>query len=232
MKFFKYTNKGPRNINEDSFYISESANTIYACVADGVGGFKHGDFASNFIVKEFEKKITINSSVDLNLFVNEINRNLIDIAKNELKVDKIATTFTAGIISDKLIRGVHVGDSRICVLRGNGIKQLTDEHSEVGRLVREGKLNPEDRKTYPRKNIIESIIGYEDLFTMQNFQFDLLVGDRIIFSTDGFHESISKLELRDISIKIKSFEEFCRKLIIELENRILHDNSTFLCIEI
>ena len=40
------------------------------------------------------------------------------------------------------------------------------------------------------------------------------------------------MEIRDISIRIKSIEEFGRKLIIELENRILHDNTTFICVEI
>jgi serine/threonine protein phosphatase PrpC len=232
MTSFKYTNKGSRKTNEDSFYVSEFKNITYACVADGVGGLNHGAFASNFVVSEFEKYCKENNSRDLSSFITEANDGLVEIARNKFKEDKIATTFTGAIISAQLLKGVHVGDSRACVLRGNGIKQLTEDQTELGRLIREGKIDIKDRKYYSRKNIIENVVGSPELFNIYNFQFDLETGDRILLSTDGFHETITKTEIRDISIKFKSLDEFGRQLIIELENRILHDNSTFICVEI
>ncbi|MBX2963231.1 MAG: serine/threonine-protein phosphatase [Cyclobacteriaceae bacterium] len=232
MKFIKYTNTGSRKLNEDSLYVSELNNVVYAAVADGVGGLNHGDFASNFVITRFEKFCKENVTPDLNQFLINTNDSLIEIAKNHFNDDKIATTFTGGVITEKLIMGIHIGDSRACVLRGNGIKQLTIDQTELGRLIREGEININERKFYSRRNIIENVLGRPDMFEPQNFNFNLESGDRIIFSTDGFHEVISKLEIRDISIKFKSLDELGRKLIIELENRILHDNATFICIEI
>lgn len=233
MRFSNYTIKGSRKINEDSFRVWEFRNLIFACVADGVGGLPHGDFASNFVVSKFEEYCRSNETPDLNNFILTVNINLIDIAKHKFNVEKIATTFSGAVISDKLIKGIHIGDSRICVLRGNGIKQITNDQTEVARLIREGRIEFEDRKFYSRKSRIESILGDAEAPTnSQNIFFELMPNDRILFSTDGFHDVITKTEIRDLSIKYKSLEEFKRALVIELENRILSDNATFVCIEI
>ncbi|MDI9366427.1 MAG: serine/threonine-protein phosphatase [Flavobacterium sp.] len=232
MEYFSYSNVGPRKINEDSLFVTENKGILYACIADGVGGMKHGKFASNFLTKRFTTNIINNPELDLIEFVKNANNDLIKIALEELNIESVGTTFTAGIISNNLIKGIHVGDSRVCVLRGNGIKQLTIEHNEAGRLMREGKINPLDKVNYPRKNIIESVIGNKELFEYQNFDFALQINDRIIFSTDGFHETLPKKEIRDISIRHKSLGEFFRQLVIEIESRILRDNTTFVCIEI
>lgn len=232
MKAIKYTNIGPRKANEDSFYVSNSNEKIFACIADGVGGLTHGEFASNYVKEEFAMLCKRDEEPDLVSFISKANKDLIKIAKSKFNVEIIGTTFTGGIISRNRFWGVHVGDSRACVLRKNGIKQLTNEQNEVGRLISEGKIKSSDKKYYPRKNIIESIVGSEELFKVQKFEFDLLINDRIILSSDGFHETLTKKEIRDISVKIPSLDEFCRRLIIEIENRILHDNTTFICIEI
>jgi protein phosphatase len=231
MKYFTYTNIGPRDINEDSFFATIKEDILYACVADGVGGMNYGNIASAFVTKSFEETLT--EFKDNPLLVSDyINNNLTAYINNKLSGTSVATTFTAGAINNHELHGVHVGDSRICVLRGNGIKQITEEHNEVGRLVREGKLSIEDKKFYPRKHIIEYIMGNMNLYNPQKLFFQLETSDRLIFSTDGFHDTISKKEIRDISITNSSFEQFNRQLIIEIENRVLKDNTTYISVEI
>ena len=131
MKYSHYTNSGPSKTNEDSCFVTIQNNKIYACIADGVGGFGHGDYASKFVTDTFSDYVIKSKNIDLSEFIINTNSELINNANEELKVSKIGTTFTASIISDNLIMGVHIGDSRICVLRGNGLKQLTDEHNEA-----------------------------------------------------------------------------------------------------
>ena len=231
MKYFEYTNIGPRSVNEDSYYISKLNNEIFACIADGVGGMKYGNVASEFVTRHFSKNLPDFKRNPIS-YATRINNELVEFAKREYGEQNVGTTFTAFHISSNFIKGVHIGDSRVCVLRGNGIKQLTVEHNEVGRLIREGKLKFSEKINYPRKNIIEHIMGSMDLFNCQGFEFELEHQDRILLSTDGFHETLSKKEIRDLSVKLKSFQEFNRRLIVELENRILRDNTTFITIEI
>lgn len=232
MNFFEYTNIGPRVANEDSFFIKKKDDVIFVCIADGVGGSKYGGFSSQFVTNKFEELIEKNADINLSNFIENVNAELIEESKSKFNSSNIGTTFTAGIIFPNYIKGVHIGDSRVCVLRGNGIKQITKEHTEVARLIREGKLDPNDKSKYPRKNILEKVLGNKDMFEFDVFEFELKTNDRIIFSTDGFHETIMKKEIRDISIRHKSHTEFYRQLKIELENRLLKDNTTFISVEI
>ena len=231
MKYFTYTNIGPRDINEDSFFATIKDGTLYACIADGAGGMDYGDIVSKFATKLFSEELIRFRNNQLQVS-NDINERLTKYINDELTGANAATTFTAGVIYNYELYGSHVGDSRICILRGNGIKQLTEEHNEAGRLIREGKLTSEDKKFYPRKNIIEHIMGNMNLYAPQKVYFQLNPSDRLIFSTDGFHDTISKRELRDISTVNSSFEQFNKQLVIEIENRVLKDNTTFITVEI
>jgi PPM family protein phosphatase len=232
MRFNKYSTVGSRKMNEDSMNVFAWKENIFACIADGVGGLDHGAFASKFVVEEFEWYCKESVNLDFHSFLNNVNARLLAIAKETFGDVKVATTFTGAMISNLIITGAHIGDSRVCVLRGNGIKQLTDSHTEFARLVREGKIDPKDKNYHRGRNILERAVGRIENFGPQSFLFDLMPGDRILFSTDGFHETLSKEEIRDVSIRYKSLDEFSRQLIIELDNRILNDNTTFICIEI
>jgi PPM family protein phosphatase len=140
MKYYEYTNKGPRSINEDSYFAKLQNNELFACIADGVGGMKHGDVASKFVTEKFSNYLN-DFKRDQIKFIKQTNKELIDLANKEFEGQMIYTTFTAAVISSNFIKIAHTGDSRICILRDNGIKQLTDEHNEAGRLLKEGKLN-------------------------------------------------------------------------------------------
>ncbi|MBX2968244.1 MAG: serine/threonine-protein phosphatase [Cyclobacteriaceae bacterium] len=232
MKVIKYTTIGSRKTNEDSLSVIERKETIFACVADGVGGLDNGEFASHFVKEEFEWYCNESSNPDLVSFLKNVNARLITVATEKFGSAKSATTFTGGIITNAVIRGAHVGDSRVCVLRGNGIKQLTEIHTELGRLVREGRVDLIESQHHRGKNVLERAVGRVENFYPQVFEFDLSPGDRILFSTDGFHDTLSKEDIRDISIRYKSLDEFGRQLLIELDNRILGDNTTFICVEV
>ena len=69
MKYFTYTNIGPRDINEDSFFATIKDGTLYACIADGVGGMDYGDIVSKYsygFSKWFGKKLYCKSSLRFN----------------------------------------------------------------------------------------------------------------------------------------------------------------------
>ena len=230
MKFYSYTNKGPRKENDDHYSIELRNGVIYACIADGIGSFKNGGLSSNLSV-EFFKNNAENFINNRETFINELNIYLLNFSKNNLSDEKLGTTFTAIYIIDKKLFGVHIGDSRVSLLRRNGIKQITEEHNEIGELIKQGKIKSSDRIYYSRNNLLHAL-GDESHFKFQLFDFELEKRDRIIISTDGFHEIILKKELRDISITNSSFKEFNRQLIIEIESRILKDNTTYISIEV
>ena len=97
--------------------------------------------------------------VELQEIIKSAHQKLKDLQSINVECKGMATTFTGCLITGNLLNGVHVGDSRLCILRGNGIKQLSENHTEVERLLKAGKIKWEDVETYPRKHILESAVG-------------------------------------------------------------------------
>ncbi|TAJ13931.1 serine/threonine-protein phosphatase [Marinilabiliaceae bacterium JC017] len=228
---YKYTNKGPRSENQDSLGYKRFDQSFIACIADGVGGANGGKFASQYSVDKFLKTVS-NFNDSLNPVVESIHKSIVELQKKDEQYSRMATTFTGCLIYQEKIKGVHLGDSRLCILRRNGIKQLTINHTEVNRLLRAGKLTKEEAINYPRKNVLESAIGIKDIITIQNFEFDLENKDRILITTDGVHDVISKVEFRDLSKKNKSINDFGDNLVSILQQKKITDNLTFLIIEL
>ncbi|TDO77601.1 serine/threonine protein phosphatase PrpC [Flavobacterium chryseum] len=231
MEIYQFTEIGPRTENQDSFGIKNQNNILIACVADGVGGANNGKFASQLSVDKFLE--SVHSYEDnLALIIESIHNTVLDYQEKDSNYKGMATTFTACLISKNKLKGIHLGDSRLCVLRRNGIKQLTQNHTEAKRLYKAGKLSFEEMNNYPRKNVIESAIGMKDKILIQPFYFDLEPKDRIIITSDGIHELISKIEFRDLSIKNKNLNIFGDELASLVKSKKMIDNSTFVIIEI
>lgn len=232
MDYYKYTNIGPRDKNEDSLYVDFHFNSVFASIADGVGGLPFGEVASKYVVDRFVQNITSENKLSFKELMVKTNNELEKIAKDELKVDCIATTFSGLYANKKKIKGIHIGDSRVILIRDGEVKILTTDHSELGRLMRENKLTQKESKNYIRKNIIEYVLGNRNYFKFMEFEIESKPKDRLIISTDGFHESIADEIILRISNKNQSLKEVYRRLIIEIENRVLRDNTSFICIEI
>lgn len=232
MDYYQYTNRGPREKNEDSLYVDIHHNSVFACIADGVGGLPHGEVASKYVIEKFKNNIIAENKLSFKGLLIETNSELEKLAKEEYEVDFIGTTFSGLYANRKRIKGIHVGDSRVILIREGEIQHLTTDHSELGRLIREKKLSKEESKNYSRKNIIEFVLGSKEHFKYMEFDIESKSNDRLIISTDGFHETITDDIILRISNKYKSLKEVHRKLIIEVENRVLRDNTSFICIEI
>jgi serine/threonine protein phosphatase PrpC len=230
-----YSDIGKRNENQDSLgYKLLNNDILVSCIADGVGGKKGGKIASQLCVYEFIKELENNINTE-----NILKKTLLKIHKSILKTSKesinlgMASTFTGVLIDNYKLKGIHTGDTRICILRGNGIKQITKDQTEVARLVREGLISFEEAQKYPRRNIIESALGVIDREpNLFEFEFDLEVNDRIILTTDGVHENLSKKELRDISLKSKTSSDFISNIKEILILKEPNDNNSILTITI
>ena len=145
MEKFGFSFRGPRKNNEDYYGFEQINGSHVFCVADGVGGNACGEFASKFSVQRFLEIIKISQIVNLKTIIDEINKELIGEAVQKQECKGMATTFTGLYINERSAQFIHTGDSRIYLLRGNGVIQLTEDHTEVRRLLNEGLLSREAR---------------------------------------------------------------------------------------
>jgi protein phosphatase len=229
---FKYSERGPRLENQDAIGTVVMDDVFGACIADGVGGSSCGSVASSESVSEF---ISCMSERFLNLksIIDRINDRLgmLQLESNECK--GMATTFTGYFIVENILSAVHIGDSRLSILRNNGIKQLSHDQTELSMLLRTGQLSIEEAKTYPRRHVLLSALtGSRNRSMEQYMDFEILQGDRILLTTDGVHDLLTKVELRDLSINSLTVEEFGTKILKMLKSKSLTDNYSFIIVEV
>src|SRR5438067_1187013 len=141
-------------MNEDRLLTDDG---IYA-VADGVGGHQAGEVASQTAVDTLRDAFTERTVDGLVAAVEQANRAVWELAQQDSARRGMGTTLTAlGVISrddDQQLAIVNVGDSRAYLLRQDELTQITDDHSLVEEMVREGRLTPEEALVHPQRSMI------------------------------------------------------------------------------
>lgn len=220
---------GPRPRNEDSFLALEvGAGRYIFAVADGLGGMGAGEVASQLAVdflRNKAKDISDNPE-KIGDYIRDINKLISEKQKQNIKYSKMATTLSVVVIVDNYIYIGHVGDTRIALARGQGIKRLTKDQSEAQRLFDMGKLNKDDLKSYARKNILESALGAKEFVDVIDGRNTLSSGDYIIISSDGVHNKIFIREIKRIFSQLIVPDAIVEGIREEMSFRGPDDNYT------
>lgn len=247
MKSFGISHIGlVRKANEDSFYCQETYEygKPYLCiVADGMGGHNAGEVASKMAVSEIrsfiEKEISNTVLLGLEdckklvkdalLFANESVYN--NSIKNKECIGMGTTLTLALILENNLIIG-HVGDSRMYVIKDNSISKVTEDHSYVAELIKNGTIKPEEANHHPQRNLITRALG-----TSRNLEVDIRNitinnGDFILICTDGLSNMLSDNEILSTVISAKELNSICDELISKANLNGGLDNVTVIVIEV
>jgi serine/threonine protein phosphatase PrpC len=128
----------------------------------------------------------------------------------------MGTTSSVLAVRDHVGWLAHVGDSRIYLVRNGTIRQLTDDHSLVATMVREGLLTSAEAETHPRRNVLQRSMGVsEDVEIDVRGPFELQEGDTFILCSDGLHGVVKEPELQEIAAGTieEAADEFLRRAL-------------------
>ncbi len=204
-KTFSVTDVGrKRQVNQDFVFSSENPvgklPNLFI-VADGMGGHAAGDFASSFtthyVVDEVKKSDQDVPIRILRTAIEKANRALIEEAGKKPEYEGMGTTIVAATIVDDYIYVANVGDSRLYLINDD-IVQITRDHSLVEEMVIAGKLDKEEARVHPDKNIITRAIGAASDIKIDFFDMHLREGDRILMCTDGLSNMVEDQDIRMI----------------------------------
>jgi PPM family protein phosphatase len=182
-----------REGNEDSFLVQPP---MYA-VADGMGGALGGEVASSLALETIEQlsKEGGDALVDRIRRANEV---VFERSISDQKVSGMGTTLTVAQLEDDDLRLGHVGDSRAYLLRAGSLRQLTEDHTLVGRMVKAGEITREEADTHPHRNVLIRVVGTEPEVIVDEVSVALLDGDRVLLCTDGLTGMLSEEQIRAI----------------------------------
>jgi serine/threonine protein phosphatase PrpC len=173
-------------------------------VADGMGGHRGGATASRLAAETVKAQYLGSDTVEIPIALREslarANSRIFHEAQINPELRGMGTTTSALAVRNGQGWFAHVGDSRIYLVREGTIRQLTDDHSLVATMVREGLLTAAEAETHPRRNVLQRSMGVaEDVEIDVRGPFDLREGDTFILCSDGLHGVVKEPELREIA---------------------------------
>lgn len=241
-----------RKVNEDNFlciklneYLDIEDDVYIFMVADGMGGAKAGEIASKMAVTEVLEyikqnytNVMNNNNKDEDIFkvlnkaIEHSNDKIYKKSILDSECSGMGTTLSLTLIIKNNGYFAHVGDSRIYLIRDNSIVKLTEDHSLVAELVKNGSIKPEEAINHPQKNIITKALGTDYSIEADNIKHILKSGDNLIICSDGLSNMVSDQELIKILTNASSLDSACTDMISCAKSRGGNDNITVVIIEV
>jgi PPM family protein phosphatase len=189
-------------------------------VADGMGGHRGGATASRLAAETVKAQYLGSESPDIPTALREslsrANARIFSEAQSNPDLRGMGTTTSVLAVRNGEGWLAHVGDSRIYMVRDGDIKQLTDDHSLVATMVREGLLTTAEAETHPRRNVLQRSMGVaEDVDIDVRGPIELREGDTFILCSDGLHGLVKEDELKEVAaLKIEAAaDEYLRRAL-------------------
>jgi serine/threonine protein phosphatase PrpC len=242
LKFAARSDRGlVRELNEDSYGIISGSSEIpfVFIVADGMGGHNCGEVASRMAVEYVKSTVercgfSLVSSEDAEEAFKEIvkgaNNAVLEASLEQPETAGMGTTLTMAAIFGKKVTVAHVGDSRLYLVRGGDMRQLTEDHSYISELVKNGTLTIEEAKIHPKKNIITRAIGTSPALDVDTLSLDYEEGDIFVLCTDGLTNMLEEHEILDVAVNNEPGDA-CEKLVDFAKSRGGEDNITVIVIK-
>lgn len=198
-----------RDMNQDYFYVSSLDSDVKLYIlADGMGGYKGGEIASNLAVN-CTKNYICNNWAKIEKEKNEI-MSLINSAieyanmivyEKSLEIEELhdmGTTLEVVILWNNKVFIGHVGDSRVYRIRKNVMRRLTTDHSYVEKLVKDGSITKDEAYHHPNKNMLLKALGCNNLVKPDVFYKGFLKGDILLMCSDGLTNMLKENEIYSI----------------------------------
>ncbi|EWG11902.1 Stp1/IreP family PP2C-type Ser/Thr phosphatase [Cytobacillus firmus] len=241
MKAVFMTDRGKvRQHNEDNGGIFlNSRGQRLAIVADGMGGHRAGDVASEMTLTSLKGlwdqtddfQTADEAEAWLQKYIAEVNTILYEHSKVNEQCEGMGTTVVAAICTDRFATIANIGDSRCYILNESGFQQLTEDHSLVNELVRSGQITKEDAENHPRKNVLLRALGTESAVEMDIKTITFEEGDLLLLCSDGLSNKVSVAEMSEILNSGGTLEEKASVLIEKANDNGGEDNITLVIAE-
>lgn len=244
MKAFAKSDIGKaRDMNQDYYSIPNKEDPLTLFIlADGMGGYNGGEIASklatvtvkSYIESNFEA-ISKEKDEILKLIHNAMeyaNMVVFEKSKQDENLEGMGTTLEVCLIYNNKAYIGHVGDSRIYRIRKEFIRKLTNDHSYVEKLVRDGTITKEEAEHHPKKNMLMKALGctafVEPDVTVKGFIKD----DILLICSDGLTNMVEDKEIYQIVSQARgNMEEAANQLIKRANEAGGYDNITTILIE-
>lgn len=229
-----------REMNQDDYHISNSLDEVQLyMLADGMGGYKGGEIASNQAIQSAKsyiennfKEIEKDKDSIIQLLASSMeyaNMVVYEKSKENKELEGMGTTLEIVLIYNNKAYIGHIGDSRIYRIRKSFIRKLTQDHSYVQKLVKDGEITPEQAEHHPKKNMLMKALGCNAFVEPDVMVKGFLKDDILVICSDGLSNLVNQEEIYNIAKE--DIEQAPKELVNLANERGGYDNITVIVIK-
>jgi protein phosphatase len=181
-----------RTKNEDRYLIQKIEDDSWLlAVADGLGGETDGDVAAEIAISALKgiRAGGVNGQEQLAIAVSAANKAVMKRVLDNSDLVGMGTTVTAVLVNKSKAHWVHVGDSRLYLVRGSELIQVTRDHTLVQFLLDEGEITPAEAQSHHSKHVLDQCVGCR-YCVPESGELTLSKGDVLVLMTDGLHDHV------------------------------------------
>lgn len=230
---------GQRSSNQDSIacHLRDDAHSALIAVADGMGGYKGGDIASQLAIESLEQALLEPLTSAPPGDAEELEEVLLDSARQansaiverrgrEPKHARMGTTLTAGLLQDGRLSLVHIGDSRCYRYRDGALEQLTEDHNLAQEMVREKALAANQVEAHPYSHVLTRALGVDAVAEFSRQGLEVESGDSYLLCSDGFYQVLDDADVCAALAENPGIEEVVNRLLDLCVERETSDNAS------
>ena len=186
--------------NQDAYRTGILPLGCYLLVCDGMGGERGGGVASalaaDTVAARIEHDVKSGMGETSVRHVLEsagaaANAAVYSRAQADAALTGMGTTLSAVVVTGDTAHVLHVGDSRVYLLREGKLHRLTTDHTVVQMLLERGDLTEKDAENHPQRHYITRAVGAERDILPDVFTIDLQAGDTLMVCSDGLYNELA-----------------------------------------
>lgn len=211
-----------RTANEDRYAMAPELGLFL--VADGLGGHVAGQVASELAAEAALRAVRTLEGAGTSLAEKlryaaiAANREVHQTARERPELSGMGTTLVALLVREGRAALVHVGDSRAYLVRGQRIRQLTDDHSLVGELLRRREISPADAREHPQRHVLTRAVGVRPTVEPDLAELSPEAGDVFVLCSDGLTGHVRDEEIAAL-VEAHDDPQRVADALIELANQ-------------
>ena len=186
-----------RQRNEDRFY----AQGPLLIVADGMGGYTGGEYASTMVVDTIVEVVNEATEMSTDVLQNAIlqaNRMIYEKSQSYKELEGMGTTAVVAYVQEDTLYWAHVGDSRLYLYGQEGLHRMTKDHSMVQQLVEAGTITEDEVIHHPKRNMLTRAIGVYETVEVDTGVVEVHQNDRILLCSDGLSGYIEESKIEQV----------------------------------
>ena len=231
---FSYTSVGGRDENQDSIIAIGGKSDGLFVVADGLGGHRLGNLASQAVTLTIEKEYVGRQSLDIKQLsesIRKANEAVISVQKENHCSAK--STVAVLEIQEKTAVWANVGDSRVYYIHNRGLESVTEDHSVAYKKFKSGEITKEEiAKDEDQSSLLRSL-GHETRWKPNLYDTGTLTpGDGFLLCSDGLWEYNTDEEIIESFLNTGTAEQWAAHMIQRVESQAKSDNDNYSAIAI